>query len=81
MQTHGKPFHRGAQDHFIEEEEKAKPSNETKTSNSLPPTVGNVSVITETEPFEIVETDTFEGVDDDSITQILGDLEEDSDHN
>jgi hypothetical protein len=39
--------------------------------------VGNVSVFTETEPFEIVEADTFEGVDDDLITQILGDLKED----
>ena len=60
---------------------KKKKTTESNTSNSLPPTVGNVSVLAETEPFEIVETDTFEGVDDDSITQILGDLEEDSDHN
>ena len=61
--------------------QKKKKTTESNTSKSLPPTVGNVSVFTETEPFEIVEADTFEGVDDDSITQILGDLEEDSDHN
>ena len=73
--------HSTAEHKTTSSKKKKKPSNETKTSTFLPPTVGNVSVLKETEPFEIVETDTFEGVDDDSITQILGDLEEDSDNN